>query len=552
MKQLFVNAQERSIVRLPRKGVFEIQKTEEVGDGEKPLEKGKHYRLRNATETVYLKEDIAKTLSKYDFSEARLTVLHKWDCTIRNNVSFDSEALTLITHGLGMKSWNQWKKSSRLYLENVGNYPLQPGEWRIHGRTFTYAPKRGEVLGKTKLYAPQLEQLFLFEGKKDAPVEYLGFVGFRFMHTALILPNGMEPNQGGIASPTSIVLNEAAHIRFSNCQFAKLGGYAIWLNKHCQDIHLFTCLFEDLGAGGIRIGSSSSRNSQRTERIVIENCIIRRGGQKVLAAVGVWVANSPNNKIVHNEINDFNYTGISLSGPGSYVANSCTNNKVLFNHIHHLGNNMMNDMGGVYTLGISPGTEISHNRIHDIWSYKTKGHGLYTDQASSFITMKYNLVYNTRSTGFHQHFGKENTIVNNIFVNAEDVQISANDVEEHISFTCTHNIIVFEKGQIYKSMIKGENIVDYNLFWTTGKEKIDAKNSKLFDQTSLEKWRASGRDQHSLIGNPKFKNPKKHDYIPQNKLLLQKIGFKLFNPMKAGVYKTDPTWFKKAQDFHNP
>jgi len=548
MKQLYVNGQPRPNIRLPRTGVFEIQKTTEVGEMPKRKKGRKNYSLKNATETVYLKEEDAKTLAKYDFSDARLTVLHQWDCTIRNNVSFDPKTLTLITHGHGMKSWNRWKKGSRLYLENVGNCPLQPGEWRIKGKTFSYAPKRGEVLGRTKLYAPQLEKLFSIEGKKDTPVEYINFVGFRFLHSALILPKGMRPNQGGVAAPNAIVLNSAENIRFLHCEFSKLGGYALWISKRCSDILVSTCLFEQLGAGGIRIGSNSRSANQRTERVIVENCIIRHGGQKVPAAVGIWIIHSPNNKIIHNEINDFNYTGISLAGPGSYIESSCTNNKVLFNHIHHLGNNMMSDMGGVYTLGISPGTDISHNRIHDIWSHHTKGHGLYTDQASSYITMKYNLVYNTRSTAFHQHFGRENNIINNIFVNAEAVQISANDVEEHLSFTCSHNIVVFEKGAIYKRMIKGKSNVDYNIFWNTGSEKIDAKDSKLFDKTSLEKWRASGRDQHSIIGNPKFRNPQKHDYVPQNKALLQKIGFKLFDPMKAGVYKTDPTWFKKAQE----
>lgn len=72
-------------------------------------------------------------------------------------------------------------------------------------------------------------------------------------------------------------------------------------------------------------------------------------------------------------------------------------------------------MGCIYHLGVSPRTSIDHNVCHDVESYTYGGFGIYLDQASSFVNVSSNLVYRTQCAGFFQHYGRGNTVVNNVF-----------------------------------------------------------------------------------------------------------------------------------------
>jgi hypothetical protein len=198
-------------------------------------------------------------------------------------------------------------------------------------------------------------------------------------------------------------------------------------------------------------------------------------------------------------------------------------------------------MGGVYTLGASEGTTVSNNVIHHVYSFDYGGWGLYTDEGSFGITEENNLVYACKNSGFHQHYGKENIIRNNIFALNIRAQLQATRIEEHRSISFTNNIIYFQSGSLLSSNWHKFNLLsDYNCYWDTRSKDI------MFADKTFGEWKKSGKDIHSVIADPLFVNPAAFDFHFKKLSVAKKIEFVPFDYSKAGVYGTDE-WRKLAE-----
>lgn len=352
---------------------------------------------------------------------------------------------------------------------------------------------------------------------------------------------GDEAAQAASPVEAVITLDYSKGVSFTDCEVAHTGTYAFWFRRDCSSCIVRSCYLHDLGAGGIKIGETRISNTF-SHNIIIDNNIIRDAGHVFPCAVGILVFNASDNQLTHNEISDLRYTGISVGWVWGYDPSPSKRNKVEFNHIHHIGWGELSDMGGVYTLGASEGTTVSNNVIHHIYSFDYGGWGLYTDEGSSGITEENNLVYACKNSGFHQHYGKDNVIRNNIFAMNLKAQLQATRVEEHRSISFTNNIVFFENGTLLSSNWNKFNLLtDKNCYWDVRTKKI------LFAGLTFDEWKKTGKDIHSVIADPMFVDPARFDFHFKNKSVTKRIGFIPFDYTKAGVYGSEE--WKKLGSF---
>jgi len=490
-------------------------------------------------------------LSEEELADTYFLIHHKWNSTRRHILRLDKEKKELVFRGKPYSSWAGWQKG--IYqLENFKDALDEPGEWFLaRDGMLYYKPLPGEKLTTFEAIAPKhCEELLLLRGEPGKPVKNISLTGLTFNYSKVSVPRGGDgPSQAANYLSAAVILDHAENIVLRDCEFSHLGRYGVWFRAGVQNCTLANSRVSDTGGGGVRIGETARINIDKkttradyqpalTKNNTVHNCIIRDGGKLYPDAVGVLVGHSGGNKVLHNDISNFAYSGVSVGWVWGYGKSLAIKNSVEFNRIHHIGDGRLSDMGGVYLLSPTQGTRVCNNVIHDVISKTYGGWGLYTDEGSSDVLMENNLVYRCKSSNFHQHYGKDNVIRNNILAFGKEYQLQATRVEQHTSFTFENNIVLFTtpsellpKGRWEKLNIK----MNKNCYW---RMTADGKPSPFtFGGKTFEQWQKLGRDADSILADPLFVAPLKDDFRLQENSPVKKIGFKPFDYSRAGLEK---------------
>ncbi|AWO00314.1 right-handed parallel beta-helix repeat-containing protein [Chitinophaga alhagiae] len=530
VQQLFVNGARTTLARTPNaEQWFRTGRVTET------------VTAPGATQKVHLTQpqwEALRAVPDAALAQVIVSIHHAWDRT-RKYLQARSAADTSFTiSGRPMKPWNKLDNASQFIFENAVQFLDAQGEWFLQpDGVLLYVPRQGEHISTAVAEVPVLEQFVAIRGDSARKATHIRFENIAFRYTRHNMPRtGQEPVQAASPMPAAVMADYADNIVFHNCEIAHTGNNAIWFRKACTNSKITHCYLHDLGIGAVKIGAvqEPAHAEAVTRHITVDNNILRSGGHVVPTGVGVTIFHSSDNIISHNEIADFRYSGVSVGWIWGYKHSYAKRNQIVFNHIHHLGWGLLSDMGGVYTLGPSEGTTVSHNVVHHVYSYGYGGWGLYTDEGSTGIVMENNLVYRCKSSGFHQHYGRENQVRNNIFASQIKAQLEATRVEDHRSFHFVHNIVYMNEGiLIDKRWAEVHFAADSNLYWNAHAQGVR------FGRQDLAAWQAStGKDKHSIAADPGFTDVTTYNFHIKNKAAIEKIGFQPFDYSKAGVYGT--------------
>ncbi len=460
VRQLWVNGARRPRARLPKQGSYRVKKALDTN-----YEGTHHQTLRRGSRRfVYHEGDIDPNWSNLTSVDLQFRALWVSPRAMLTHVDTENQ-IAWIDRDPNIRLEYSPGDGLDYVVENVLEALSEPGEWCADpaGRCIWYLPLPGESPDDLKAIAGGLEQLFVMEGTRS-----LRFENLTFSHTEWRPDPG---NPVACQSSTTVfgavcVKGGCESIAFENCRIEHVGGYGLECLNGAADVTFRHGVLRDLGAGGVKIWHGC-------RRCMVEHCEIYDGGHVWASGVGVIIGQASGNRVAHCHIHDFYYSGVSVGWNWGYEESNGYGNVVEWNHIHDLGKGVLSDMGGIYLLGHAAGTRVCHNHIHDIHCLRYGGWAIYPDEGSSDLLIENNLCYNTDRDLFHQHYGSNNIVRNNIFARGEEAVFRYSKMENHTGIVFERNIFV-ARGTPMTRGVTGDRWLPHqvqfinNLYWCEG------------------------------------------------------------------------------------
>ena len=176
------------------------------------------------------------------------------------------------------------------------------------------------------------------------------------------------------------------------------------------------CDFHDLSGSGIQVGGFRVEDAHPedprsvVQQIEIANNYLHGIGRQYRGSIGILAGYVQETRIVHNEVCQAPYSGISVGWGWGYLdlngdfrkpvtfprfdgPTVSSANVVAYNHVHHVMQ-VLHDGGGIYTLSWQPGSRIAGNWGHDNGhGDQGKPGGIYQDEGSGGFEITENIVH---------------------------------------------------------------------------------------------------------------------------------------------------------------
>ncbi|MCY2995351.1 MAG: right-handed parallel beta-helix repeat-containing protein [Planctomycetota bacterium] len=445
-------------------------------------------------------------------------------------------------------SWRPLTWSGGYYAENVfEGLAGAPGTWyldRQQGLLY-YHPLPGEDPATCEVIAPATEQLVRFAGDAAAGrlVRNITLRGLSFQHTDWPLAAaGFAVPQADLPAPAAVTAEGAVGCRWEGCRFQHLGAWGLELRRGCRENSIVRCTLSDLGAGGVKLGEpeNAQADCDETCRTLIADNRISDTNRVYLGSPAVWVGQSSQNTISHNEISGPAMWAISLGWTWSYFPlQRARDNIVEFNHCHDLGMGPLGTHCAIYALGTSPGTIIRNNYVHHVAAssfWPGAGEGIILDNGCCGIRVEDNVVHDAVAGGFGTNFNCfGNVIVNNVFAYGKEYQLTVygdapTGKPQPKGEIFARNIVIWQDGPLIKEADWPSfgTLWDYNLYWQADGQPVK------FMKYSWDEWHAKDLDTHSLVADPLFVDAKQRNFTLRPESPAFGLGFRSIDLSKVG------------------
>lgn len=334
------------------------------------------------------------------------------------------------------RDWPQKSPEQSYHFENNLDFVDQEGEWFLDDSTTPsyvyYLPRSGENMSKSQVVAPTVETLVSIDGSTNAThVNNLKFEGIRFEHSNWTRPGsngniGLQQQQYSIGNDqcerprAGVFVKNADHIVFRRCVFRNMGSTGLDIYTSTNDITIEGNVFHTIAGNGIQVGKFSEKGTrvattynpsdtrEYCENVIIANNYIHDVAQNYYCACGISAGYVRYLSILHNEVANLPYSGISVGWGWTKIPCAMTNNTISSNRIYNVMN-LLCDGAGIYTLGFSPNSVMKDNFISDMVksSWATSFYSttypvacIYLDQGSKGYTIEQNVLRNVHNNNY--------------------------------------------------------------------------------------------------------------------------------------------------------
>ncbi|MRI02235.1 PDZ domain-containing protein [Kriegella sp. EG-1] len=442
-------------------------------------------------------------------------------------------------------------------VENIFEELDSPGEWFLNkeNHILNYWPINEENITESVFEGVRLKNLITLKGSEEKPVKNIVIEGIKFEHAQRTIQEKYEPllrSDWTIYRGGAVFIEGSEQVKINNCEFANLGGNAIFVSNYNRNIniegnHIYNC-----GASGISfVGNPEAvrspsfqyhefvefskldtikgpLNNDYPSKSVVDNNLIYRIGRLEKQTAGVEISMAMDITVRNNSIYEVPRAGINIS-EGTWGGHIIEYNDVFKTVLESGDHGSFNSWGRdrfwhpnrttMDTLVVKnpemPICDAIHTTIIRNNRFKCEhGWDIDLDDGSSNYKIYNNVCLNG---GLKLREGFYRTVENNVIIN--------NGFHPHVWFKNSGDIfrrnIVMTDHKDIRLQAWGKE-VDYNLFP---------------DEKALFKAQQNGTDQNSSFGNPIFINPKIGDYTVQENSPALTVGFKNFSMDSFGVKK---------------